>query len=149
MDSPISAMTFWKPKPNSATAVANQVRRETEWLGRKAAARTRKASSRIEAAMDRREELAELNYRTAASNSAGIDFAEPGAQTSETRDRAGCRQVAWRAFTLRRHRPHPRPRHQARSARSERKRQARSSAFWASNSTQTREKSHTRTACVW
>jgi ATP-binding cassette subfamily F protein uup len=62
-------------------AVANQVRRETEWLGRKAAARTRKASSRIEAAHERRAELAELNYRTAASNAAAIDFAGTGRQT--------------------------------------------------------------------
>ncbi len=62
-------------------AVANQVRRETEWLGRKAAARTRKASSRIEAAHDRRAELAELNYRTNASTAANIDFAGTGRQT--------------------------------------------------------------------
>src|SRR5262249_17835376 len=39
--------------------VANLVRRETEWLGRKAAARTRKAGSRIEDAARRREELDE------------------------------------------------------------------------------------------
>jgi ABC transport system ATP-binding/permease protein len=74
---------FLEAQARQRDAVANQVRRETEWLGRKAAARTRKASSRIEAAMDRREELAELNYRTAASNSAGIDFAGTGRQTKK------------------------------------------------------------------
>lgn len=62
-------------------AVANQVRRETDWLGRKAAARTRKAGARIDAAHERRAELAELNRRTAAVNSAAIDFAGTGRQT--------------------------------------------------------------------
>src|SRR5205823_14294169 len=62
-------------------SVANQVRRETDWLGRKAAARTRKASSRIEDAAKRREELAELKYRNAAAGAAGIDFAGTGRQT--------------------------------------------------------------------
>ncbi|MFO0824237.1 MAG: ABC-F family ATP-binding cassette domain-containing protein [Gemmataceae bacterium] len=72
---------FLESQEQQRQSVANQVRRETEWLGRKAAARTRKASSRIEAAGARREELAELNYRTAASGVAGIDFAGTGRQT--------------------------------------------------------------------
>src|SRR6266700_921438 len=58
---------FLEAQAKQEESVANQVRRETEWLGRKAAARTRKAVSRIEAAGRRREELAELNYRTAAT----------------------------------------------------------------------------------
>lgn len=62
-------------------AVANRVRVETDWLGRKAAARTRKASSRIEAAHERRAELAELRERTAASGTAGIQFTASGRQT--------------------------------------------------------------------
>jgi ATP-binding cassette subfamily F protein uup len=62
-------------------AVANQVRRETEWLGRKAAARTRKASARIEDAMQRRETLAELQSRNASVGAAGIDFVGTGRQT--------------------------------------------------------------------
>ena len=72
---------FLEAQDRQRDAVANQVRRETEWLGRKAAARTRKASSRIEAAGRRREELADLNYRTAAAGTAGIDFAATGRQT--------------------------------------------------------------------
>ena len=64
-------------------AVANQVRRETEWLGHKAQARTRKAASRINAAAARRDELAELKYRTAAANSAAIDFAGTGRQSKK------------------------------------------------------------------
>jgi ATP-binding cassette subfamily F protein uup len=55
-------------------ATANKVRVETEWLGRKAAAQTRKAASRVEDALARREELADLKERNAASGAAGIDF---------------------------------------------------------------------------
>jgi ATP-binding cassette subfamily F protein uup len=62
-------------------SVANQVRRETEWLGRKAAARTRKTGYRVEDAAKRREELEELKYRNAAAGSAGIDFVATGRQT--------------------------------------------------------------------
>ncbi|HEY1188299.1 MAG TPA: ABC-F family ATP-binding cassette domain-containing protein [Gemmata sp.] len=64
-------------------AVANQVRRETEWLGRKESAQRRKSRSRIGEAAARRDELADLNYRTAAANTAGIDFAGTGRQTKK------------------------------------------------------------------
>jgi ATP-binding cassette subfamily F protein uup len=70
-------------------SVANQVRRETEWLGRKAAARTRKASSRIEDAARLREELQELKYRNAAANPAAIDFVATGRQTRKLLAAAG------------------------------------------------------------
>ena len=72
---------FLEAQARKQESVANQVRRETEWLGRKAAARTTKAASRVEDAYARREELAELNYRTASSSSAGIDFVDTGRQT--------------------------------------------------------------------
>src|SRR5262245_5017911 len=70
-------------------SVANQVRRETEWLGRKAAARTRKASSRIEDAVRRREELEELKYRNATGKAAAIDFVATGRQTRKLVAAAG------------------------------------------------------------
>ena len=72
---------FLESQTRQQETVANQVRRETEWLGRKAAARTRKASSRIEAAAQRRDELSELKYRNAAAGVAGIDFVSTGRQT--------------------------------------------------------------------
>jgi len=72
---------FFEAQARLQESVANQVRRETEWLGRKAAARTRKASSRIEDAGRRREELEELKYRNAATGAAGIDFVASGRQT--------------------------------------------------------------------
>lgn len=72
---------FLEAQARQQQSVANQVRRETEWLGHKAQARTRKASSRIEAAGRRREELEELRYRNANTGTAGIDFAGTGRQT--------------------------------------------------------------------
>jgi ATP-binding cassette subfamily F protein uup len=62
-------------------SVANQVRRESEWLGRKESAQRRKSKSRIEAAADRRAELADLKYRNSAAGAAGIDFVGTGRQT--------------------------------------------------------------------
>jgi ABC transport system ATP-binding/permease protein len=72
---------FLEGQARRQESVANQVRRETEWLGRKAAARTRKAGFRIDEAARRREELQELQYRNAAAGTAGIDFAATGRQT--------------------------------------------------------------------
>ena len=72
---------FLEAQARQQESVANQVRRETEWLGRKAAARTRKAGFRIEAAAQRRQELEELKYRNATTGTAGIDFVATGRQT--------------------------------------------------------------------
>jgi ATP-binding cassette subfamily F protein uup len=72
---------FIEGQARQQEAVANQVRRETEWLARKAAARTRKGGARIDAAERRREELGDLKYRTASSEPAGIDFVATGRQT--------------------------------------------------------------------
>jgi ATP-binding cassette subfamily F protein uup len=72
---------FLEAQARREESVANQVRRETEWLGRKESAQRRKSSSRIEDAARRREELAELKYRNAAVGGAGIDFVATGRQT--------------------------------------------------------------------
>ena len=72
---------FLDGQASTHAAVANQVRKETEWLNRKAAARTRKAASRIDVALNRREELKELGYRNAAMSKARLDFAGTGRQT--------------------------------------------------------------------
>jgi ABC transport system ATP-binding/permease protein len=72
---------FLEAQDKQRDAVANQVRRETEWLSRKESAQRRKSRSRIGEAAARREELADLNYRTAAAGQAGIDFAGTGRQT--------------------------------------------------------------------
>jgi ATP-binding cassette subfamily F protein uup len=72
---------FLEAQARRQQSVANQVRRETEWLGRKAAARTRKAGFRVDAAERRRAELEELKQRNAAAGTAGIDFVATGRQT--------------------------------------------------------------------
>jgi ATP-binding cassette subfamily F protein uup len=72
---------FLEAQARQQQSVANQVRRETEWLGRKAAARTRKTGYRVEDAARRRDELEELKYRNAAAGTAGIDFVATGRQT--------------------------------------------------------------------
>ncbi len=72
---------FLEAQDRQRDAVANQVRRETEWLSRKESAQRRKSRSRIGDAAARRDELAGLEYRTAAAATAGIDFAGTGRQT--------------------------------------------------------------------
>ncbi len=72
---------FLEAQARRQEAVANQVRRETEWLGRKESAQRSKSAARLEEAARRRAELAELKVRTAAAGAAGIDFVGTGRQT--------------------------------------------------------------------
>ena len=72
---------FLEGQARRQESVANQVRRETEWLSRKESARRGKSASRIEDAARRREELAELQFRNNAAGAAGIDFVATGRQT--------------------------------------------------------------------
>ncbi len=72
---------FLSAQQRMRDSVANQVRKETEWLGRSESAQRSKSRSRIGEAADRRAELAELNTRTADAGKAGIDFAGTGRQT--------------------------------------------------------------------
>jgi ATP-binding cassette subfamily F protein uup len=72
---------FLEAQARREEAVANIVRRDTEWLGRKESAQRSKSASRIGDAARRREELGELKYRNAAGGAAGIDFVATGRQT--------------------------------------------------------------------
>jgi ATP-binding cassette subfamily F protein uup len=72
---------FLEAQARQEQAVANQVRKETEWLGRSESAQRRKSKSLIAEATRRREDLADLRYRNAAVGSAGIDFAGTGRAT--------------------------------------------------------------------
>ncbi|HEY2783788.1 MAG TPA: ABC-F family ATP-binding cassette domain-containing protein [Fimbriiglobus sp.] len=74
---------FLDAQDRERDAVANRVRKETEWLSRKESAQRKKSRSRIQEAADRRGQLAELNYRTAATGAVGIDFAGTGRQTKK------------------------------------------------------------------
>ncbi len=72
---------FLEAQARRQEAVANQVRRETEWLSRKESAQRSKSASRIDDAARQRQELAELKYRNSAGGAAGIDFVASGRQT--------------------------------------------------------------------
>ena len=80
---------FLEAQVRQQQSVANQVRRDTEWLGRKAAARTRKGAARIQATGQKREELEELKYRNTTAGAAGIDFVATGRQTRKLLTAAG------------------------------------------------------------
>ena len=72
---------FLEAQAKEQASLANQVRKETDWLAHKAQARTRKAASRIDAAHDKQRDLAELKGRTNSTGPAGIDFVGSGRQT--------------------------------------------------------------------
>ena len=80
---------FLEAQARQQEAVANQVRKETEWLGRSESAQRRKSKSRIEEAAQRRDELADLKFRNAAAGAAGIDFAGTGRATRKLLAAAG------------------------------------------------------------
>ncbi|CAN5375246.1 ATP-binding cassette domain-containing protein [soil metagenome] len=62
-------------------ALASGVRREIEWLKRKAKARTTKAKGRIDRADEMMSELADLRERNTQQGTAKIDFSESGRKT--------------------------------------------------------------------
>lgn len=72
---------FLAAQASRQESVANVVRRETEWLGRKESAQRSKSASRIEDASRRREELEELKYRNATAGAPAIDFVASGRQS--------------------------------------------------------------------
>jgi len=72
---------FLEGQERERAAIANQVRKETEWLSRKESAQRKKSRSRIAEAADRRAELADLTARTTQGGAAGIDFVGTGRQT--------------------------------------------------------------------
>ncbi|HEV8062483.1 MAG TPA: ABC-F family ATP-binding cassette domain-containing protein, partial [Gemmataceae bacterium] len=80
---------FLEAQARRQEAVANQVRRDTEWLGRKESAQRSKSSARIEEAARQRGELAELKARNSAGGAAGIDFVATGRQTRKLLTAAG------------------------------------------------------------
>lgn len=92
---------FLEAQARRQEAVANQVRRETEWLGRKESAQRSKSAARIELARRRRDELAELQIRTATAGAAGIDFVATGRLTRQLLSATGIAKAfgARRLFT--------------------------------------------------
>lgn len=64
-------------------ALANKVRREVEWLGRTAEARSTKAAFRIKDAYRLMNDLSELKYRNTRNQAADIDFDSTGRKTRD------------------------------------------------------------------
>ena len=65
---------FLAAQRSEQQSLASQVRREIEWLSRKAKARTTKAKGRIQQADRMMADLADLKSRNATQGAAGIDF---------------------------------------------------------------------------
>ncbi|MBC8105274.1 MAG: ABC-F family ATP-binding cassette domain-containing protein [Anaerolineae bacterium] len=72
---------FLSAQQGRERALASGVRREIEWLKRKAKARTTKSKSRIERADGMMSELADLRDRNTQQGTAKIDFSESGRKT--------------------------------------------------------------------
>jgi ABC transport system ATP-binding/permease protein len=74
---------FLEGEERAQAALANEVRRDEEWLSRGAQARRTKAKGRIDDSADRREQLAALSARNqaAAATGAEVDFAGTGRRT--------------------------------------------------------------------
>jgi ATP-binding cassette subfamily F protein uup len=74
---------FLERQAKAEQALANTVREDDRWLGRRAKARRTKSEARISDSAERRGELAEISARNAAANaaSAGIDFSSSGRKT--------------------------------------------------------------------
>jgi ABC transport system ATP-binding/permease protein len=80
---------FLEGQTRREESVANQVRRDTEWLGRKESAQRSKSSARRDEAARTRQELADLQYRNAATGGANIDFVATGRQSRKLLTVAG------------------------------------------------------------
>jgi ATP-binding cassette subfamily F protein uup len=74
---------FLDMQEKAQQSLANTVREDDRWLGRRAKARRTKSEARIADSAERRAELAELSERNAAANAgnAGIDFTASGRRT--------------------------------------------------------------------
>jgi len=74
---------FLDMQARAEQSLANTVREDDRWLGRRAKARRTKSQARIDDSADRRAELADLAERNsvAAGASAGIDFTASGRRT--------------------------------------------------------------------
>ena len=74
---------FLEMQAKAEQSLANTVREDDRWLGRRAKARRTKSQARIDDSADRRAELADLAERNsvAAGASAGIDFTASGRKT--------------------------------------------------------------------
>jgi len=82
---------FLDMQAKAQQSLANTVREDDRWLGRRAKARRTKSEARISDSAERRAELAELSERNSAANAAnaGIDFTASGRRTRKLIAAAG------------------------------------------------------------
>lgn len=74
---------FLEMQAKAEQSLANTVREDDRWLGRRAKARRTKSEARISDSAERRDELAAISARNAAANASGpaIDFTASGRRT--------------------------------------------------------------------
>jgi ATP-binding cassette subfamily F protein uup len=77
---------FLEGQARQEQALANVVREDIRWLGRGAQARRTKSKSRIGAAEERMDELAELKARNAPARAAAVDFSGTDRKTQKLLD---------------------------------------------------------------
>jgi ATP-binding cassette subfamily F protein uup len=77
---------FLEGQARQEQALANVVREDIRWLSRGAKARRTKSKSRIDAAHERMEELAELRARNAPARAAAVDFTGTDRKTQKLLD---------------------------------------------------------------
>ena len=75
--------TFLAEQDRERQALANEVRREVEWLRRGPKARSSKAGYRIDAAHRKIDQLAEADRRSKSENELAVDFAASGRRTHD------------------------------------------------------------------
>jgi len=75
--------TFLQELDHERRALANEVRREVEWLRRGPKARSSKAGYRIDAAHRKIEELSDANRRSRGTDEVNIDFSASGRRTHD------------------------------------------------------------------
>ena len=81
--------TFLQELDHERRALANEVRREVEWLRRGPKARSSKAGYRIDAAHRKIEQLSDANRRSQGTDEVNIDFSASGRRTHELITGAG------------------------------------------------------------
>lgn len=74
---------YFAGQAHQEEALKNAVRREIEWLGRTAEARSTKAQARIKQAYEKMDELSELRFRNNQERAAAIDFDATKRKTRE------------------------------------------------------------------
>ncbi|MEX2671013.1 MAG: ABC-F family ATP-binding cassette domain-containing protein [Phycisphaeraceae bacterium] len=83
---------FLHAQAQQQQGLAAKVREDIKWLSRGAKARRTKSKSRIDASHQRMDDLAELKFRNAPDQAAGLDFTASGRKTKKLLEATGLRK---------------------------------------------------------